>query len=185
MSAPRRGDLPVDPDVAPEDLRRRLDRVRHFGRGSLAVLADRWDVLLVIGLGGSVGSLARWGVGQALPVAPGTFPLGTFLINVIGSLALGVLMVFVTDVWSSTRYVRPFLGVGVLGGFTTFSTYTLDVRSLLVARDVGLAGGYLFGTLVVGLLAVWAGITITRGALAVVGKRRWRGVAARTSAGQR
>ncbi len=177
--------LPVDPDVAPRDRERRSPRVRRFGDGSLAALADQWDILLVIGLGGSVGSLARWGVGEALPAVPGTFPLGTFLVNVLGSFTLGVLMVFVADVWPPTRYVRPFLGVGVLGGFTTFSTYVLDVRSLLVRRDVGLAGAYLSGTLVLGLLAVWAGIAVTRGMVSAVGNHRTRRAAMRTSAGER
>ena len=66
------------------------------------------------------------------------------------------------DVWSPSRYVRPFLGVGVLGGFTTFSTYMLDIRGLVVADAGAIAAVYLFGSVVVGLAAVWLGIATAR-----------------------
>jgi CrcB protein len=71
-------------------------------------------------------------------------------------------MVFVLDVWPSQRYVRPFLGVGVLGGYTTFSTYMLDARLLLGEGQVLTAFAYLGGSLLAGLLAVWAGIASAR-----------------------
>jgi CrcB protein len=71
-------------------------------------------------------------------------------------------MVFVTDVWPPSRYVRPFLGVGVLGGYTTFSTYMLDTRTLVADGHVPLAVAYLFGTMAAGLAAVWAGIITSR-----------------------
>jgi fluoride exporter len=66
--------------------------------------------------------------------------------------------VLVLDVWPKSRYARPFLGVGVLGGFTTFSTYMLDTRALVAADRAPIAAVYLFGTLVTGLAAVWLGI---------------------------
>ena len=94
-------------------------------------LKDRWDVLLVIGAGGALGSLARWGVSHLLPWSGDTFPWATFLENVSGGLALGMLMVLLLDVWPPHRYLRPFLGVGLLGGYTTFSTYMLEARDLL------------------------------------------------------
>jgi fluoride exporter len=126
------------------------------------VIKSRWDVLLVIAAGGAVGSLARWGLGQAFPSAGDQFPWATFTVNASGSFALGVLMVFVLDVWPPSRYVRPFLGVGVLGGFTTFSTYTLDTRALIVAHRGPLAAVFLFGTLAACLAAVWLGIGMSR-----------------------
>lgn len=129
-------------------------------------LLSRWDVLLVIAAGGAIGSLARWGLGEALDAGAGDFPWATFVENVSGAFALGVVMVLAVDVWPPTRYVRPFLGVGVLGGYTTFSTYMLDTRDLVAADRVPLAATYLFGTLGLGLLAVWLGIVLARLAVA-------------------
>ena len=80
----------------------------------------------------------------------------------IGSLLLGLLMFYVTDVWPPRRYVRPFLGVGVLGGFTTFSTYALETRTLLAQGQAGIALAYLVGTLVLALGAVVVGALLGR-----------------------
>lgn len=134
-------------------------RERHPG-GTL--LRRRWDVLLVIAAGGALGSLARWALAEAVPHSPGRVPWAIFLANVSGAFALGVLMVFVLDHWPPHRYVRPFLGVGVLGGYTTFSTYVLDTRTLLADGHPATALTYLFGTVVVGLLAVALGVVLAR-----------------------
>lgn len=122
----------------------------------------RWDIVLVIAGGGALGSLTRWGVGEALAGPRDGFPWATFVENISGGFALGALMVFIIDVWPPSRYVRPFLGVGVLGGYTTFSTYMADTRSLVLADRGALAAVYLFGTLAVGLLAVWLGMVLVR-----------------------
>jgi fluoride exporter len=118
--------------------------------------------LVVIAVGGAVGALARYGVGLVLPIVPGRFPWGTFLINVVGCLLIGVLMVLVTDVFTGWPLLRPFLGVGVLGGFTTFSTYANEARGLLRPGAVPVAFGYLAGTLVSALLAVLVGMVVAR-----------------------
>jgi CrcB protein len=120
------------------------------------------DVLAAIALGGGLGSLARYGLARALPTAPGDFPWATFTVNVAGSFALGLLMVYVLEVWPPSRLVRPFLGVGVIGGFTTFSTYGVETRGLLAAHAWTLAAAYALGSLAAGLTAVWAGITTGR-----------------------
>ena len=139
--------LPIDPDSAQA-------AARH-------VLHPRqWDVLAVIAVGGALGSAARWGVSHAWPTQEGAVPWGTLLANVSGAALIGLLMVFVFDVWRPHRYVRPFLGVGVLGGYTTFSTYALETRDLLAGGDVTLALAYLFGSVVLGLAAVWAGVRV-------------------------
>jgi CrcB protein len=140
-------------------------------RASLAVrgrrvLRDRWDVLLVISAGGVTGSLARWGAAQALPHRADRFPWATALVNVSGCLLIGVLLVLVLQVWPPSRYARPFLGTGVLGGYTTFSTAMLDVHGLLVAGRPGVALAYLGGSVLTGLLAVELGAALAR-ALAV------------------
>ncbi|SHE50584.1 CrcB protein [Streptoalloteichus hindustanus] len=122
----------------------------------------------VVALGGALGALARYGVGLAAPARPGGFPLATFAINLLGCLLMGVLIVLVTEVWSGHRLARPFLGTGFLGGFTTFSTYAVDGQRLLAAGRVGVALLYLVGTLVGALLAVVAGMALTR---AVTGTR--------------
>jgi CrcB protein len=116
----------------------------------------------VIAVGGASGALARYGVELLLPTEPGRFPWGTFAINVVGCLLIGVLMVLVTDVFTGRPLLRPFLGVGVLGGFTTFSTYANEARGLLRPGSVPVAFGYLAGTLVSALLAVLVGMVVAR-----------------------
>lgn len=83
-------------------------------------------------------------------------------------------MVLVTDVWSQSRYLRPFLGVGVLGGFTTFSTYLLDVHDQIAADRLTTAGVYLAGSLLGGLISVWLGMRLTRPFAARLAARRPR-----------
>jgi len=142
---------PVDPDVDLHD-----PQYRGELRGHGAV------VLTVISAGGMLGAAGRYGLDVALPTAPAGFPWGTLLVNSTGCLLIGVLMVFVVEVGSVHRLLRPFLGVGVLGGYTTFSTYTADAQTLVAAGRPELALGYLFGTAAVALAAVTAGTVVTR-----------------------
>jgi CrcB protein len=111
-------------------------------------------VLAVISAGGVLGSLARYGAQAAFPHTRDGFPWATFGINVVGSLFIGVLMVIVAEVGAGRPLLRPFVGVGVLGGFTTFSTYVVDIHQ---ATRAGIALAYLAATLVGALAAVWAG----------------------------
>ena len=83
----------------------------------------------------------------------------------IGSLLIGILMVLVVEVWEAHPLVRPFLGVGILGGFTTFSTYVVDVQRLVDAGAAGTALAYLAATLTAALVAVYVGLTIARTAV--------------------
>jgi CrcB protein len=166
--------LPVDPDVTVGTHEAARARSLPFLRQARHTLGRRWDILLVIAAGGALGSLARWGLGEALSPRRGHFPWATFLENVTGGFALGMLMVFVVDVWPPSRYVRPFIGVGVLGGFTTFSTYLLDTRTLVVAHRVPLAAVYLFSTLAAGIAGVWLGIAVSRLLIARAIRRRKR-----------
>lgn len=121
-----------------------------------------WSVLAVISAGGVLGALVRLGISSALPASPGGFPWAIFTINVTGCLLIGALMVLVNSVWSGHRLVRPFLGVGVLGGYTTFSTYVVDIQRLVNHGSAGIALAYLAGTLVAALLAVYAGASLTQ-----------------------
>ena len=119
-------------------------------------------MLLVIALGGAIGALGRYGLSQAVPHARDGFPWSTLLINVSGCLLIGILMVYVVEVGAVSRYVRPFLGIGVLGGYTTFSTYALDGHDLLTYRSGASAAAYVFGTLVGALIAVALGVALRR-----------------------
>jgi fluoride exporter len=133
------------------------------------------DVLAVIAVGGVLGAVSRYGIGLLQPHGPGQFPWATLEVNAAGCVLIGVLMVVVTELTSPHRLARPFLGVGVLGGFTTFSTYAVDIQQLLLRHRPGLALAYLVGTLCAALVGVWLGVTVTRAAARSSGGRR-RGV---------
>jgi CrcB protein len=155
---------PIDPDSPPtgpgvglDEERPDVFRVRRPSRRSRQL-----DILAAIALGGGLGSVARYLVTIAIPVRPGHFPLATFLINLGGSFALGVLMVFVLEVWPPRRYVRPFVGIGILGGFTTFSTFAVEVRGLAGRGAWALSDAYALNSLVGGVAAVWCGIALAR-----------------------
>ena len=90
----------------------------------------------MVALGGALGAMARYGIGLLLPHAPGTFPLGTLLINVLGGFLIGVLI----DAVAARPLLRPFAVTGILGGFTTFSTYAVDAEQLLATGRLALAG---------------------------------------------
>jgi CrcB protein len=117
-----------------------------------------WAALGSVAAGGAIGATARYELGVAFPTVPTGFPWTTFAINVSGCLLIGALMVLVTEVWAGHRLVRRFLGVGVLGGFTTFSTYVVEIRQLVDAGAAGVALAYLVGTAVAALAATWAGL---------------------------
>ncbi|MFJ2393855.1 fluoride efflux transporter CrcB [Streptomyces sp. NPDC087843] len=136
--------------------------------------ASSWDgqgpVVAMVALGGALGATARYGAARLWPVETGGFPWTTFWVNVVGCAVIGVFMVVITDVWAAHRLVRPFFGTGVLGGFTTFSTYAVDIQRLLDGGHPATAFGYLAATLSAALTSVWLAVTVTRRALA--GRRR-------------
>ena len=127
-------------------------------------MTDRHQGVLlgVIAVGGAIGACARYEASVLWPTSPGSFPWTTFWINVIGSAALGMLMVLVTERRAVHPLVRPFLGTGVLGGFTTFSTYAVDAQQLLARDQFVTAVLYVGATLVAAGLAVWGATTLTR-----------------------
>jgi fluoride exporter len=106
--------------------------------------------LVAVMAGGAAGAVARWAVELAVP-SVGGFPLATLLINVSG--AVGVLLL---ERLAPTRYLRPLLGIGFFGAYTTFSTMAMDGVRLLDGGQPGLAVGYWVATLLVGQMAgVW------------------------------
>lgn len=117
-----------------------------------------------------VGALGRAGVLVALPTQPGRFPWGTFWVNVSGSLVLGFLLVRLAERGPRAHLLRPLLGTGVLGAYTTFSTLTMesvllvrDHHALTAAANIGLS-------LIAGLAAVLAGMVLARSIGAPRGK---------------
>ncbi|MEV2278347.1 CrcB family protein [Nocardiopsis sp. NPDC049922] len=150
------GELPVDSDI---DV--------HFPRQRRELRDAPWPVLAAISAGGAFGAVARHGVDALLPSAPGGFAVSTLSANVTGCLLIGVLMVLVIDVWPRLTLLRPLLGVGVLGGYTTFSTHILDAQNLLEAGRAGATLVFLGANLLGGLAAAWVGVTlatlVTRG----------------------
>ncbi|WP_395575197.1 fluoride efflux transporter CrcB [Streptomyces sp. BK79] len=141
----------------------RPDRPARSGRSGQA------PVLAAVALGGGTGAAARYAASLWWPAQTGGFPWTTFWVNVTGCTLMGVLMVAVTEVWDVHRLVRPFLGTGVLGGFTTFSTYAVDLRDLFAADRIGTGLAYLAATPLAALAAVWSATLATRRALVSAG----------------
>ena len=112
----------------------------------------RLAVLLAVAAGGAVGACARWGLASWFPVPAGGFPWTTFTINVTGS----VLLALLPAVPQVRRHalLPPALGTGVLGGYTTLSTYSEETRALLASGHPGTASAYLLGTLAACLVGV-------------------------------
>jgi CrcB protein len=111
--------------------------------------------LVAVMVGGAAGALARWAIELAVP-SVGGFPLATLLINVTGAFALGLLGVLLWERLAPTRYLRPLLGIGFLGAYTTFSTMAMEGVRLLDQGRPGLAVGYWLVTLLGGQMAgVW------------------------------
>jgi CrcB protein len=96
------------------------------------------------------------------PTAGAAFPWTTLCVNALGCAVIGVFLVVVTEIRQTHPLVRPFFGTGVLGGFTTFSTYAVDIERLVKAHRPGVAVGYLAATLVAALVCVWTAATATR-----------------------
>lgn len=126
----------------------------------------QWPVLAVVSLGGTIGASARYGASLLWPTAPGGFPWTTLTVNVVGCAVIGVFLVVISDVWAAHRLVRPFFGTGVLGGFTTFSTYAVDIERLVAHGRAGEGLAYLGLTLFAALAAVWSAVWATRRVLA-------------------
>lgn len=126
----------------------------------------QWSLLGVVALGGALGASARYGASLLWPTPAGGFPWTTFGVNALGCAVIGVFMAIITEAWSAHRLVRPFFGTGVLGGFTTFSTYAVDIRTLVDGRHARTALAYLAATPLAALVAVWLGVWATRRVLA-------------------
>jgi CrcB protein len=124
-----------------------------------------FGTLLQVALGGALGSMARYltNVSAMRLIGPG-FPWGTMVVNLVGSFLMGVLVVWLAE--KGLTRLAPFLMTGVLGGFTTFSAFSLDAISLWERGATGPALAYVIGSVLVSLAALFAGMVLTRGMLA-------------------
>ena len=118
---------------------------------------------LSIALGGALGSMARYATGVYVGRWLGTaFPWGTLLINVIGSFLIGVFAESFALRWDASPSMRVFLVVGICGGYTTFSTFSLDIVTLINHGDTLAAGAYIAASVVLGVAALYAGLQAMR-----------------------
>ena len=121
-----------------------------------------FGTLLQVALGGAIGSTARYLTNvSVMRTIGGGFPWQTVIVNVLGSFAMGALVVWLAHK-GLTRHA-PFLMTGILGGFTTFSAFSLDAVSLWERGAGGQAAAYVIGSVVVSLAALFLGMSITRG----------------------
>jgi fluoride exporter len=168
-------DLPLDPDLdrdedalhnptkrktGPFDAKRRSRRPRIH-----------WRSVAVIGAGGFVGGLARYGIGLAWAVPSGTFPWATLAINTSGALVLSLLLVLVLEVLPPTTYLRPAIGTGFCGAYTTFSSVATASDQLAAHGHVNTAAAYAAASLFAGLAATSLGIVIGRSIAASQARR--------------
>lgn len=115
-----------------------------------------------VAVGGVIGAESRYLLGLAFASPPGAWPWTTFWINVTGCLLIGVLYTLLAGLRSPRGWVRPLLGVGVLGGYTTFSTFSVETVGLVDAGRPGLALAYALVTPVAAVLACAVGVGMTR-----------------------
>ncbi|MFF9489368.1 fluoride efflux transporter CrcB [Streptomyces sp. NPDC014676] len=119
-------------------------------------------VVTAVALGGGAGAAARYAASLWWPAPAHGFPWAILWVNVTGCAVIGVFMVIITEVRTAHPLLRPFFGTGVLGGFTTFSTYAVDVHNLLDGGKAGTGLVYLAVTPLAALAAVWTAATATR-----------------------
>ena len=169
-------ELPIDPDIDPD-----IDPPTGPGMRTVTSPFEvgrrprwpqpRWDVLLAIFVGGCAGGLGRYGIGEVWPTANGEFPWTIYAINTAGAFVLAVVIVTSEQIVSS-RYLRPLLGTGFCGAFTTFSSIVVTSDELYAHRHPGVASAYLAASIVGGLAAASFGLVVGR---VVAGSRRRAG----------
>jgi CrcB protein len=140
-----------------QESRSRDEPLPQHHRGRLSV-----DVLAVIALGGMLGATARFMLAEALPSRDGRFPWATFWTNCSGSFLLGFLLVLLIERFPPTRYLRPFLATGIIGAYTTMSTFA--VETVVLIKDGHLATGvvYVLASVAAGLILSYAGVVAAR-----------------------
>jgi CrcB protein len=122
---------------------------------------DRRELAAIFG-GGIVGALARTGLAQAFPGSPHTWPWAIFAVNIVGAFLLGYFVTRLAERLPTSAYKRPFLGTGLCGALTTFSTVQLELYKMTRAHEWALAVGYAAATLVAGFAAITLATALVR-----------------------
>jgi CrcB protein len=119
---------------------------------------------LIVFIGAGIGGAVRHGVNVAATRQFGFgFPFGTLIVNIVGSFAMGLLAGYFAFRPGINQHMRLFLATGILGGFTTFSAFSLDTALLVERHSYGLAAGYVVGSVAAGLSALFFGLALFRG----------------------
>jgi CrcB protein len=121
------------------------------------------NAYLLVGIGGALGALMRFGAQNWIGSLPNGFPVATFLVNIVGSIAMGVLVGILAK--TTPQYqneIRLFVAVGIFGGFTTFSSFSLDAIALIERGDILQATVYIVGSVLLSLVGLWIGLTAVR-----------------------
>ncbi|PHR58704.1 MAG: fluoride efflux transporter CrcB [Robiginitomaculum sp.] len=123
--------------------------------------------ILYVAMGGAIGASCRYslGLGFGLVLAPSkanAFPWATLSANVLGGLLMGFLMGWLAFKISGAENIRLFVGVGILGGFTTFSSFSLETIRMIETKAYGMAMGYISASVILSVLAVFIGLVIAR-----------------------
>lgn len=122
--------------------------------------------IILVAIGGAIGSVARYLTGLlTLRLFGPNFPWGTLAVNIIGSMAIGVFAELIARRFGASQDLRLFIITGILGGFTTFSAFSLDAAVLLERGALLSAVAYVAASMLVSLLAVFAGLALTRALL--------------------
>jgi fluoride exporter len=120
--------------------------------------------ILAVAAGGAIGSVARYLVGIGSGKLFGTnFPWGTLIINVTGSFLIGAFVALFATRWDLPQWARIFLTVGICGGYTTFSTFSLDAWYLIERGQVGASLAYMVASVVLSVLALIGALYLIRG----------------------
>ena len=123
-------------------------------------------MIVWVAAGGALGAAGRYLVNVWTGRLLGSgFPWGTLTVNIVGSFMMGALITYMALKWSTSQEMRAFLTTGVLGGFTTFSAFSLDFATLYERKEFGLAAAYAAGSVGLSLVAIFAGMALMRAVL--------------------
>jgi len=120
------------------------------------------EVVLVVGLGGAVGAILRWWVGVLMSHLLAPVFLGTLVVNLVGSFLVGVLLIWFQGKLPINDVLRTGIVVGFLGGFTTYSAFSMETVNMMMAGFYGRASAYVVVTVAVCLMGTWAGVMLGR-----------------------